>query len=78
MTQVPEANEKKQKQQTAQKSLGKAKDENGWPQRQTKRVKKNPANEKLQTTEEITEISAGKEERKIQVAQSRSKRSGNK
>jgi len=29
MTQVPEANEKKQKQQTAQKSLGKAKDENG-------------------------------------------------
>jgi len=41
-------------------------------------VKKNPANEKLQTTEEITEISAGKEERKIQVAQSRSKRSGNK
>jgi len=45
---------------------------------QTKRVKKNPANEKLQTTEEITEISTVKEEPKIKVAKSRSKRSGNK
>jgi len=76
MIQTPETKEKKPKKKTAQK--GKAKDENGLPQRQTKRLKKNPAKWKLRTTEEITEISTVKEEPKIQVAKSRSKRSGNK
>jgi len=66
MIQTPEAKEKKPKKKTAQKR--KAKDENDWPQRQTKRVKKNPAKEKLQTTEEIMGISTVKEEPKIQVA----------
>jgi len=41
-------------------------------------VKKNTAKEKLQTTEETTEISTVKEEPLIKVTRSRLKRSGNK